>query len=108
IIDEKALLTPLFDGWSIEYWIKKEDYMIIPSKNPKINQHLVNRAPILKSVFYKKGMQITSEVLMHEIGKNHFVVANYLIDQVENGSTEICFYVAIRPYNPESIIPIFS
>ena len=36
-------------------------------------------------------MQITSEVLMHEIGNSHFVVANYLIDQVESGPQKYIF-----------------
>lgn len=108
IIDEKGLLTPLFDGWSIEYWIKKGDDIIIPSKVKGVKQHLVNRVPIIKTDFYKKGFQISSEVLMTENHSGNYVVANYLVENIEYKSAQISFFLSIRPYNPESIIPIFS
>lgn len=108
IIDPRGLLTPLFDGWSIDFWVKKGDYIIIPSKLDKMNQHLVHKTPVLKSTFFKKSLQITSEALMHNEKEDNFVVENFLIENLNNSPVNITFYISIRPYNPESIIPIFS
>ncbi len=73
-----------------------------------MKQHLVNQSPIIKSIFYKKGLQITSETLMHSQNNNQFVMAHYLIENIESNSLTISFFISIRPYNPESIIPIFK
>ncbi|MDD5066967.1 MAG: hypothetical protein PHF84_07955 [bacterium] len=108
IIDPRALLTPLFDSWSVDFWVKKGDYIIIPSKLEKMSQHLVNKLPIIKSVFYKKGLEVTSECLMHSEEHQQFILANYLVENPESNSLDISFYISVRPYNPEGIVPVFK
>ncbi|MBU1076777.1 MAG: hypothetical protein KKH98_05750 [Spirochaetes bacterium] len=108
IIDQRALLTPLFDGWSVDFWIKKDDYVIVPSKLEEMNQHLVHRSPIVKSTFYKKSLQITSEALMHNETGENFIMQNFLVENMENTPLTISFYISIRPFNPESVVPVFS
>lgn len=108
IIDPRGLLTPLFDSWSVDFWIRKGDYVIIPSRLDKMSQHLVNKFPIVKSIFYKKGLQVTSESLMHGQDGRNFILSRYLIENSEPDAPDISFFVAIRPYNPEGMVPVFS
>lgn len=108
IVDPRGLLTPLLDSWSVDFWIKTGDYVILPSKLTYMEQYLVNHAPIIKNMFYKKNVKATSQFLMHYDEKNNYIVGDYYIDDYHTHNKSLSFYIAIRPYNPESIIPIFS
>lgn len=108
IVDPRGLVTPLFDGWSLDYWVKREDLVILPSRLPRLDQRLVNRSPIVKSTFYKKNLKVISEALMYEADGEQYVEAFYHVEPWENVATRMTFYLALRPYNPESVVPVTS
>jgi hypothetical protein len=108
IVDPRGLVTPLFDGWSLDYWVKRDDLVILPSRLESLDQRLVNRSPIVKSTFYKKNVKVISEALMFEADGENYVEAFYHVEPWENVKTRMSFYLAVRPYNPESVVPVRS
>jgi hypothetical protein len=59
------LVTPLYGGWSVDFWIKREDEMICPSR--------------IEGTLYKRSLKITAEALMTEEDGRSFVVMFYRI-----------------------------
>ncbi len=108
IVDPRGLVTPLYDGWSLDYWVKRDGTVIVPSRLDAVDQRLVNRCPVVKSTFYKKNVKVISEALMHDADGETYVEVFYRVEPWENVTTRMSFYLAIRPYNPESVIPVTS
>ena len=101
IVDPRGLVTPLYDGWSIDFWFMTDDAeFLLPSRLDEVEQtwqldpHLCvcTRAR-------REGLSIDSKVWL----------------AVERGVPELCMrvtgkadapgwvVVAVRPYNPEGI-----
>lgn len=108
VVDPRGLLTPLFDGWSIDYWVKRDDFVILPSRLDAVDQRLVNRCPIVKSTFYKKNVKVIAEALMTDREGETYAEAFYHVEPWENVTTPMSFYLALRPYNPEGVVPLTS
>lgn len=110
IVDPRGLITPLYDGWSLDYWVRRRDEIIVPSRlePADFHQSLENKSPIVRSTIYKYLLKITSEALMTEEDGKAFVVAFYHVEPVGSDKIDFTFYISLRPYNPESIIPVFS
>ncbi len=110
IVDPRGLVTPLEDGWSLDFWVKRGEDVICPSRleATEFTQYLVNKSPVIKSTLYKHSLKITSEALMHEEGDRTFVVVFYHVEPVAQEKVDFQFFLSVRPYNPESIVPVFS
>lgn len=108
IVDVRGLVTPLFDGWSLDFWVRRDDYVILPCRLDRMNQSLVGHAPVVKSVYYKKGCKVASEVLMDSDGSGPVVLTSHLVEPIDPEGFDISFFVSVRPYNPESVVPVFS
>jgi hypothetical protein len=103
IVDPTGLLTPWFDGWSVEFWVKKKDYLIVPSKNDDIYQYLVNQRPVVVSQFIKKDLRMRIEAFGGRIDNIEYVFDAMDLVNLESTEVEIQVFVSIRPYNPEGI-----
>ncbi|MBI4395222.1 MAG: hypothetical protein HY583_03385 [Candidatus Omnitrophica bacterium] len=101
IIDPRGLVTPFYDGWSLDSWVLMPDREnLIPSKLSSVSQKLVldgNLAVETKAEF--KNLSLTSKVEM-------FREENVPVCQIavkgragENGWLAI----SLRPYNPEGV-----
>ncbi len=101
IIDPCGLVTPFFDGWSIDAWIIPEQgNPLIPSRIPSIEQKLVfedNLEIITES--NQDGKKLSSRVYVEEDAqgkKCHIQLKGY-------SQTKGWIVVSLRPYNPEGI-----
>lgn len=108
LVDPRGLVTPLYDGWSVDHWIRKGEYNILPAKTDSFSQHLVDHAPVVKSLYYKKGLRSVSEVFMHKAGAGRFLLIRYTLENQEVEPIKAWFGITVRPYNPESVVPVFS
>ncbi|MBD3426427.1 MAG: hypothetical protein GF409_04255 [Candidatus Omnitrophica bacterium] len=101
IVDPRGLVTPLYDGWSIDSWLVGEDgYRLVPSRALRVCQKLEmleNLSVMTDSVEGKNYLTQRVEV-ENEKGEN--------ICRIRlTGSTEKEAYlvVSLRPCNPEGI-----
>jgi hypothetical protein len=104
IVDPRGLLTPLYDGWSIDLWIvTASGRRLLPSKleDSSVDQRLHFEPSLSVSTrCHEDGMELFSEVRMvHDP-----VHGVELVMEVRAVADEDAWLaVAVRPYNPEGI-----
>lgn len=102
LVDPRGLLTPFFDGWSIDSWIIDEDGMsLIPSRCEQANQipHFEDGVRI-DTVTSNGDKSIRSRV--QAIGRLDAPVCEVRIEGLSR-SKKAWLVVALRPYNPEGV-----
>jgi hypothetical protein len=102
IVDPRGLVTPLYDGWSLDFWLVPESGIpLVPSKLADFEQSLVleNENLRIRSKGEWNGATLETEVTMclHN-GEPHCC----MIARV-GGTATGHVGVALRPYNAEGI-----
>lgn len=103
IVDPRGLVTPFFDGWSIDAWVISDDgsLQLIPSKHDPVTQRLyVDDTVMVETVIEKDTarLQLRTEAICDGSG----IVCKMEIEGTcgfKNGM----LVISIRPYNPEGI-----
>jgi hypothetical protein len=101
IVDCRGLVTPWFDGWSLDWWVRAADGWHFPSRQRDIRQHLVDRRPVVATVMPVPGGEVVERVYGAAAGEDAAVA------EVENRcGAPLTVALAIRPYNPEGLAVI--
>ncbi len=101
LVDPRGLVTPFYDGWSIDAWIMPiEGEALIPSQCPNVSQKLVlngNLCVITESSLNQLTLRLNARV----IGSAESPRCQIKI----TGSTSVKarLVVSLRPYNPEGV-----
>jgi hypothetical protein len=98
IVDPRGLVTPWFDGWSLDWWIGADDRWYLPSRETAVRQSLVDTAPVVET-----AMRVPGGDAVHRAyavpGADDLVVV-----EIENRSpVPFVVALAVRPYNPEGL-----
>ena len=100
IVDPRGLVTPLFDGWSLDFWLIGNGAPLLPSKSAQAEQTLdVDENIFVRTNIGDAACAIRSEVSMErdERGVACVVRVNAMARAGER------LVVAARPYNPEGV-----
>ncbi len=101
IVDPRGLITPYYDGWSIDVWIiPEEGEPLIPSRRPNVSQKLSlddNICVITESSLESLKLQLKSQV----IGSSEAPLCQMKIAGYSSVSAQLV--VSLRPYNPEGV-----
>lgn len=100
IVDPRGLVTPLFDGWSLDFWVVPEQGLpLFPSKLNDFQQEiLLNGSLRVRSLADSAGLRLASEVeLVLENGEPHCRIT------LEAAAPGASVAVVLRPYNPEGV-----
>ncbi len=101
IIDPRGLVTPLYNGWSLDFWIvSKNGRKMIPSKLHNVEQNLETQGMLrIKTLCCLPGIRfIQSAEVVIEDGTPVLVIS--LKIQASSGGFLV---TALRPYNPEGV-----
>ncbi len=101
LVDPRGLVTPFWDGWSIDAWIMAENYpSLFPSQSPQVAQ----------AVDCKETFAVSTATKVE-----HAALQSYARVKIEQGvpTCEIIFsaetlykawlIICVRPYNPEGV-----
>jgi len=105
IVDPRGLVTPLYDGWSLDFWIVTDSgKRLLPSKLPDeaVNQKLILKPHLrVETQCHRDGLKLglTTEMVSQEVGKVEAVTHIEADTEEEDG----WLVVAVRPYNPEGV-----
>ena len=102
IVDPRGLLTPYWDGWSIDGWIFQNDGgRLIPSRERAVRQELkINDGLSVNTRCSHGGMELVSsaEVVKNECGEST------VCQRWQAESDRLAWLlVSVRPYNPEGV-----
>ena len=103
IVDPRGLVTPWFDGWSLDWWVGADDRWHVPSRELNVRQRLVGDAPVVETAMRVPGGDVVERVYAvrrsSADGGGELVVA-----EIENAaSVPVALALAVRPYNPEGL-----
>jgi hypothetical protein len=98
IVDARGLVTPWFDGWSLDWWVGADDRWHFPSREVSVRQRLVDAAPVVETVMRVPGGDAVQRVYAVQDAEELAVV------EFENASNlPFALALAVRPYNPEGL-----
>ncbi|MFP3928067.1 MAG: hypothetical protein ACLFUP_04115, partial [Desulfobacteraceae bacterium] len=102
IVDPRGLVTPFFDGWSLDAWIIPEQGApLLPSKLHDACQALELRPDLrVRTVCFQAPMRLETEVRISEQADKPEAVL-----KVTGSCGEVGGWIAVslRPYNPEGV-----
>ncbi|MFH1189238.1 MAG: GtrA family protein [Candidatus Omnitrophota bacterium] len=101
LIDPRGLVTPCYDGWSIDFWIiPEEGKPLIPSRSPDVSQKMVigdDLCVITESNLGGLKLRLKARV----IGSPQAPVCR--VEVTGSASVKARLVVSARPYNPEGV-----
>ena len=101
IVDGRGLLTPWFDGWSLDWWVGHQGEWWFPSRAAGVRQGLVDGTPVVETLM---------EVAGGEVAHTVYAVAGdeplAVVEMVNRASEPVTLALAVRPYNPEGLAVI--
>ena len=103
IVDPRGLVTPWFDGWSLDWWVGADDRWHLPSREVAVRQRLVADTPVVETAMRVPGGDVIERV--YAVRRSSTEGGGELvIVEVENASrVPVAVALAVRPYNPEGL-----
>ncbi len=100
LVDPRGLVTPLFDGWSLDAWIVGDARTLLPSKLHEAKQvlRMEENLAVLTCV-ERTGQKLQSDVQV-VTQDDRPVLQVQLTAEAAAGESLV---VALRPYNPEGV-----
>lgn len=101
IVDPRGLVTPFFDGWSIDFWVQSTDgTLLVPSRCRSADQSLDCSSDLaVHTSASENGLSIRTSARANHSGTSPQIVINAKAD-AKPGDAVI---LSLRPYNPEGI-----
>jgi hypothetical protein len=104
IVDPRGLVTPLFDGWSLDFWLVPENgSLLLPSKllDGDFTQSLAleQELHVRSKASWENGASLATDVQL--CLQNH--EPHCCVQAWPAGMTGGSLAVSLRPYNPEGI-----
>jgi hypothetical protein len=103
IVDPRGLVTPLWDGWSLDGWIIAADgRRLVPSKAKEAEQHLEMNgevAVVTRTAASQERMVLVSRATVERRGG----AAQCVVSFRGAGAAEAFLVISLRPYNPDGV-----
>ena len=49
VVDPRGLVSPWFDGWSLDWWVGAEDRWHVPAREVSVRQRLLEASPVVET-----------------------------------------------------------
>jgi hypothetical protein len=103
IVDPRGLVTPWYDGWSLDWWVGADDRWHLPSRDAGVRQRLVDATPVVETALRIPGGDAIQRVYgvrrPSAEGGGELVIV-----EIENKSRlPVALALGVRPYNPEGL-----
>lgn len=104
IVDPRGLVTPWFDGWSLDVWVEIDGKLFAPSRLPNagVTQSLHENLPIVLTQFRAGDVKVELEAFAAESNEREWVVENIALTN-SSAAKRVTVYLAFRPFNPEGV-----
>lgn len=102
IVDPRGLVTPWFDGWSLDVWLEAEGKLFAPSRLTQVEQSLHENLPLVVTPFRADDLRVQLETFAIE-NESEWVIENITVENPSHQAQRATLYLAIRPFNPEGV-----
>lgn len=100
IVDPRGLVTPWYDGCSLDFWVRSEDQILLPSKLREGEQELIVEPNLMvRTRSRAHDLELVQEVSMESVDDK----PELCIRVTASGDDARLLVAALRPYNPEGI-----
>lgn len=103
IVDPRGLLTPFWDGWSVDCWLIDDDgkaYVPSRASNDHISQELkINKNISVLTSFQDQNVQLSTYIEVVNKSGNHICQLNVRGTMPKDG----WMVISLRPFNPEGV-----
>jgi hypothetical protein len=108
IIDERGLVTPLHEGWSVDFWLESGGTTVFPSKaeSSEITQEPIEDLPLIATRMKADQVNCKVETFAAQVGGVDVVVMRAVLKNTGETPKDARLLASIRPYNPEGLVPI--
>ncbi|HXJ80500.1 MAG TPA: hypothetical protein VMS64_17700 [Candidatus Methylomirabilis sp.] len=102
IVDPRALVTPFYDGWSVDGWVLRDDgQQLVPGGLPRVTQRLESDTTrlVVRTTCDADGMSL-------EVEASALLIHDEPVCRIRWSGTAdrpAWLAVALRPYNPEGV-----
>jgi len=105
LVDPRGLVTPWFDGWSLDVWVRVDEQLFAPSRlaDGDIEQSLEENLPIVITTFRANDVRVRCKAFAIEQDAREFVVEQVTLENTARSARPVSLYLAIRPFNPEGV-----
>ncbi|MCX7839172.1 MAG: hypothetical protein N2559_06910, partial [Anaerolineae bacterium] len=105
LVDPRGLVTPWFDGWSLDVWIEVNGKLFAPSRlaNDQITQSLHENLPIVVTTFRANDVRVRLDAFAIEHDTREFIIEQITIENTSRLTHHATLYLALRPFNPEGV-----
>ena len=106
IVDPRGLVTPQYDGWSLDAWLRVDEKLYVPARmeTPFLDQRLFETVPIVQTRYEPAGLRVTQEAFAVTDGANQdWVVAAVTVENPRGEKRAATLYLSARPFNPEGV-----
>ncbi len=101
LVDPRGLVTPFWDGWSLDCWLVTDDHrQLLPSRLPAVNQQLD----------YAQDLAVQTDMVQDDLRlqlrssvQAPSAIPQCILDIKAEAATAAWLVLALRPYNPEGI-----
>ncbi|MBN2623592.1 MAG: hypothetical protein JXA83_09495, partial [Acidimicrobiales bacterium] len=103
IVDPRGLVTPWYDGWSLDWWIGADDRWHLPARDMGVRQRLVGDSPVVETAMSIPSGDAVQRV--YAIRRSSAEGGGELvIVEIENASpVPVALALGVRPYTPEGL-----
>ncbi|MBN1869857.1 MAG: hypothetical protein JW847_04695 [Candidatus Omnitrophica bacterium] len=101
LVDPRGLVTPFYDGWSLDVWIiPNEGEPLIPSRRAKVSQKMVMEDNLCVTTESSRG-HLTLQLKAQVVGTAQAPLCQVKITGMASVAARLV--VSLRPYNPEGV-----
>ncbi|MEW6232532.1 MAG: hypothetical protein AB1566_09500 [Chloroflexota bacterium] len=108
IVDPRGLLTPWFNGWSLDFWLLAGGRLLAPSRLKGVKQRVLLEPPCVVTEFQEAGLGVRAQAFATQVEGGEWLFQEVAVANLESESSEAIFYFALRPYNPEGLSLVHS
>ncbi len=103
IVDPRGLVTPWFDGWSLDWWVGTGAGWQLPSRAADVRQGLVGSTPVVETVMAVGEEEGEAAERVYAVGGDRPLV---VVELANRATVPVTVALAVRPYNPEGLAVI--
>jgi hypothetical protein len=105
IVDPTGLVTPWYDGWSLDWWVQADGDWRFPSREPGVEQRLLGGdRPVVETRLPVHDGAVVQRAYAQVVAGQAGGTGELATIELENAAgTPVRVAVALRPYNPEGL-----